>query len=282
MTQNEALIDSFRLGMAEAIAWWGLPGLAALTGFCSLILLGNWLRGELRHWLNNPEAANQILAPQMLWAGIAGCLAFGLTSLAEQGAYRPTVWQTMAMGFWSATLLLAALIDLRSRLLPDRMTLALALLGLGLAIQGQFVALDQALLGGVLGYAMPWITNQWATRSGTSLKSSTPDSAASDCAAIGRGDMAFLGGIGVWLGPLGVIWVLLTSSLLLLLGLGIWRLFLIGSASKTRPGPAAVPGLPMGPAIAACAWLGPASLMQWPSGLDWVAIVADFVADFAA
>ena len=276
MTQNEALIDSFRSVIAEAIAWWGLPGLAAVTGFFSLILLGKWQRGELRHWLQNPEAADQVLGSQVLWAGLAGCLAFGLARLAEEGAHQPNVWQTMAMGFWSATLLLAALIDLRSRLLPDRMTLALAVLGLGLAIPGQFVGLDQAILGGLLGYGLPWVTNQWARRSGRRQRSS-----ASDSSAIGRGDMALLGGIGVWLGPSGVIWVLLTSSVLLLFGLAIWRLFLIGRAAKTRsdlPSPPGSAGLPMGPAIAACAWLGPASLMQWPSGLDWVAIVADFAA----
>lgn len=273
VTLNEALIESFRSVMAEAIAWWGLPGLAAVTGVCSLILLSGWLRGELHHWLRNHAVADQILAPGILWAGLGGCLAFGLVSLAEQGAHQPTVWQAMAMGFWSAALLLAALIDLRSRLLPDRMTLALALLGLGLAIQGQFVPLDQALLGGVLGYAIPWITNQWARRSGRGHASQTSDSP-----AIGRGDMALLGGIGVWLGPSGVIWVLLTSSVLLLLGLGVWRLLPTGRVPNTRSGLPGPPGLPMGPAIAACAWLGPVSFVQWPGGFDWVAIVADFAA----
>jgi prepilin signal peptidase PulO-like enzyme (type II secretory pathway) len=273
VTLNEALIESSRSVMAEAIAWCGLPGLAAATGACSLILLSGWLRGELRHWLSKPEAADQVLAPRVLWAGLGGGLAFGLVSLAEQGAHQPTVWQTMAMGFWSAALLLAALIDLRSRLLPDRMTLALALLGLGLAIQGQFVALDQALLGGVLGYAVPWLTNQWATRSGRGHASQAADSP-----AIGRGDMALLGGVGVWLGPSGVIWVLLTSSVLLLLGLGVWRLWQTGRAPRTRSDLPGLPGLPMGPAIAACAWLGPVSLVQWPAGFDWVAIMADFAA----
>jgi prepilin signal peptidase PulO-like enzyme (type II secretory pathway) len=273
VTLNEALIEPFRSVMAEAIAWWGLPGLAAATSICSLILLNNWLRGELHHWLENREAADRILAPQALWAGLAGCLAFGLVSLAEQGAHQPSVWQTMAMGFWSAVLLLAALIDLRSRLLPDRMTLTLTLLGLGLAIQGQFVGLEQAIIGGLLGYAIPWATNRWATRSGRAHRSE-----ASDSPAIGRGDMALLGGIGVWLGPSGVIWVLLASSVLLLLGLGVWRLFLIGRAPKTRSGLPGSQGLPMGPAIAACAWLGPVSFVQWPGGLDWVVIVADFAA----
>jgi prepilin signal peptidase PulO-like enzyme (type II secretory pathway) len=273
VTSNEVLIESFRSVMAEAIAWWGLPGLAAATSVCSLILLSSWLRGELHHWLHNPEVADQILAPRILWAGLSGCLAFGLVSLAEQGVHQPTIWQTMAMGFWSSALLLAALIDLRSRLLPDRMTLALALLGLGLAIRGQFVALDQALVGGVLGYAIPWITNLWATRSGRGHASK-----ASDSPAIGRGDMALLGGIGVWLGPSGVIWVLLTSSVLLLLSVGVWRLLPTSQTPKTRSGLPSPRGLPMGPAIASCAWLGPVGLVQWPDGFDWVAIVADFAA----
>lgn len=273
MTQNEVLIESFRSVVAEAIAWWGLPGWAAGTSVCSLILLSSWLRGELHHWLHNAQLVDRILAPRFFWAGLSGCLAFGLARLAEHAAHQPTIWQVMAMGFWSTALLLAALIDLRSRLLPDRMTLVLALFGLGLAIRGHFVTLDQALIGGVLGYAIPWITNQWATRPGR-----TPSSQASDSPAIGRGDMALLGGIGIWLGPSGVIWVLLTSSVLLLLCVGVWRLLPTGRAPKTKSDAPGEPGLPMGPAIAVCAWLGPVGFVQWPGGLDWVAIVADFAA----
>ena len=203
MTPNDTQGEPFRLVVTEVTAavvdGWGLPALAATAGVCSLIMLSSWLRRELRHWLENPKAADQILVPQVLWACLAGSLAFGLVTVAQQGVHPLTVWQTLAMGFWSASLLLAALIDLRSRLLPDRMTLALALFGLALA-----------------------------------------------------------------------------SSVLLLLGLATWRVLVL---LMTRRSPRTTSGLlmlPMGPAIAACAWIGPASLLQWPAGLDWVAIVADF------
>ncbi|MGA1664392.1 MAG: prepilin peptidase [Burkholderiaceae bacterium] len=275
MTPNDTQGEPFRLVVTEVTAavvdGWGLPALAAAAGVCSLIMLSSWLRRELRHWLENPKAADQILAPQVLWACLAGSLAFGLVTVAQQGVHPLTVWQTLAMGFWSASLLLAALIDLRSRLLPDRMTLALALFGLALASQNQFVPLDQALLGGLLGYAIPWATNRWAVRSGRGHGPQAPEPT-----AIGRGDMALLGGVGVWLGPSGVIWVLLASSVLLLLGLAAWRVLVLLMRRRSPRATSGLPMLPMGPAIAACAWIGPASLLQWPAGLDWVAIVADF------
>jgi prepilin signal peptidase PulO-like enzyme (type II secretory pathway) len=277
VTPTDTQGEPFRLVVTEVtatvVAGWGLPALAATAGVCSLIMLGSWLRGELRHWLENPKAADQILVPQVLWACLAGSLAFGLVTLAQRGVHPLTVWQTLAMGFWSASLLLAALIDLRSRLLPDRMTLALALFGLALASQNQFVPLDQALLGGLLGYAIPCATNRWAVRSGRTHGPQAPEPT-----AIGRGDMALLGGVGVWLGPSGVIWVLLASSVLLLVGLATWRVLVLLMRRRSPRTTSGLPMLPMGPAIAACAWIGPASLLQWPAGLDWVAIVADFAA----
>ncbi len=263
-SQAEEPIALLRSAVAEARDDWGLAVLAALTAAISLLLLTSWLQKELLHWLQDARATHQIMAPRVLWAALSGCLGLALETFAEIGPHRPTPWQAMAMGFWSAALLLAALIDLRCRLLPDRMTLTIAILGLGLAGWGQFVRLDQALLGGLLGYAIPWMTNRWATRSGRMKAAAT--------AAIGRGDMALLGGVGLWLGASGVIGVLLASSLLLLLTAGVQGLMNI----RRRLSP---PGsLPMGPAIAACAWLGPANLVQWPGHMGWLSIVADFSA----
>jgi len=260
-SQTEEAIGLIRSAMTQAADGWGLAGLAAFTAAVSLLLLASWLRKELLRWLQDARATQQILAPRVLWAALSGCLGLALEIFAELGPRQPTPWQAMAMGFWSATLLLAALIDLRSRLLPDRMTLTLAILGLGLAGCGQFVRLDQALLGGLLGYAIPWMTNRWATRSGRMGP-----------AAIGRGDMALLGGIGLWLGASGVIGVLLASSLLLLVTAGVQGLMNV----RRRLSPP--DSLPMGPAIAACAWLGPASLVQWPGHMGWLSVVADFSA----
>ena len=247
--------------MTGAADDWGLALLAALTAATSLLLLTRWLQKELLYWLQDTRVTHQVRAPRALWATLSGCLGLALETLAELGPHRPTLWQAMAMGAWSATLLLAAVIDLRCRLLPDRMTLTLAMMGFGLAVSAQFVRLDQALLGGLLGYAIPWMTNRWAGRSGRM-----------ESAAIGRGDMALLGGVGLWLGASGVIGVLLASSLLLLVTAGVQGV--INLRRRLAP-----PGsLPMGPAIAACAWLGPASLVQWPGHMGWLSIVADFSA----
>jgi prepilin signal peptidase PulO-like enzyme (type II secretory pathway) len=248
-----------------ATQWISLPGLAALSGLLGLVLLSRWLAPEIRHWLDAPP--RPILAPTGLWALLSAGLSLVLVAAAQQGPVMPTVWQAVAMGVWSASLLLAAVIDLRARLLPDRMTWLLSLVGLVLAGFGQFISLGEALVGGLLGYAIPWATNSWAIRY-RGVKSM----------AIGRGDMALLAAIGLWLGPTGLAWVLFASSLLLLLVVAGFELF-----SRLRPAYPRTKGhrltaLPMGPAIAVCAWLGPAGLLHESNLIDWLSIVADFAA----
>lgn len=242
---------------AVVIEWIGLPGLAALSGLLFLIGLRRWLEPEIRHWLEAPPEV--VFAPTRLWALLSALLSLVLVMVAALGSVVPTIWQALAMGVWSASLLLAAVVDLRSRLLPDRMTWLLGLIGLVLAGFGQFISIGEALVGGLLGYAIPWATNHWAIRyrGVTSV-------------AIGRGDMALLAAIGLWLGPTGLAWVLFASSLLLLLAAAVQ-----GLLSRQSPG---LLGLPMGPAIALCAWLGPACLLLEPTLVDWLAIVADFAA----
>ncbi|QGN53933.1 A24 family peptidase [Novosphingobium sp. Gsoil 351] len=129
-------------------------------------------------------------------------------------------------------LLLLGLLDLRHLWLPDRLVLLLAATGLvfsGLAAVRHPVLLAGPLLGAVLGFGILWLAatlyRGWRGREG-----------------LGAGDPKLLGGIGLWLGPLGVVETLLAASLL--------GLIAVAGLMLTRRAPAADTALPLGTLLA--------------------------------
>jgi leader peptidase (prepilin peptidase)/N-methyltransferase len=131
------------------------------------------------------------------------------------------------MGFcW--TLLILALIDLDTQLLPDDLTLPLLWGGLILNLFGTFAPLSHAVLGAVAGYLVLW-TVFWAFKLLTGKE------------GMGYGDFKLLAALGAWLGWTMLPVIILLSSLVgALVGIG---LILFARHDRQKP-------IPFGPYLA--------------------------------
>ncbi|MDE2562218.1 MAG: prepilin peptidase [Sphingomonadales bacterium] len=135
-------------------------------------------------------------------------------------------------------LLLLAMLDLRHMWLPMRLVGALAATGLAIVLAlgwlGEIAArITVALIGGSLGWGLLALVAFIYRRS-----------RGQD--GMGRGDPPLLGAIGIWLGPLGVVEVLLGASLA-----GILAAAALMALKRDVRGDTA---LPLGTCIAAAAW----------------------------
>jgi leader peptidase (prepilin peptidase) / N-methyltransferase len=141
----------------------------------------------------------------------------------------PASWLAAVLGWW---LLALALIDLRSWLLPDVLTLPLIGAGLAVAAAGLLpgVTLGDAGLGAGAGYlalaGVGWIYRRLRGREG-----------------LGMGDAKLLAAAGAWLGAAWLPWVLLLAALL---GLGF-------ALVRSRPIRAET-AVPFGPPLALAFW----------------------------
>lgn len=147
----------------------------------------------------------------------------------------------MVMG-WQ--LLLLALLDLRHLWLPRVLVGWLAASGLVLVVARTWrvASLDPvlaSLTGGALGYILLWGIARFY------LKARGRD-------GMGAGDPPLLGALGLWLGPLGVVEVMLGASIL-----GIVAAIVLLAGRRTI---AADTPLPLGTCLAATAW--PLFLLQ--------------------
>ena len=193
----------------------------ARLGARDLVPLWSWLarRGRCRH-CGAPIGAFYPLVE--LAAAVLGGTSLGLLD-------PPTAWLAALLGWW---LLALALIDLRSWLLPDVLTLPLIAAGLAAAAAGLLpdATLTEAGLGAGAGYlalaAVGWVYRRWRDRDG-----------------LGLGDAKLLAAAGAWLGIERLPWVLLVAALL---GLGL---------ALTRPQPVrAETPVPFGPPLALAFW----------------------------
>jgi leader peptidase (prepilin peptidase)/N-methyltransferase len=109
------------------------------------------------------------------------------------------------------TLLYLARIDLRTFLLPNRITYSL--IGSGLAINTftpfALVEANSAWLGALLGYGLLFLINQAYKR----IRRHD---------GIGMGDAKLLAGLGAWLGTESVAFILMTASLFGIVGGALW------------------------------------------------------------
>lgn len=147
------------------------------------------LRGKCRHCgvrisglypgLEAVTAALSVLTVATLGLGWAAAAALLL------------VWALLALTW----------IDAREQLLPDAITLPLLWLGLLVNIAGTFVALEDAVLGAVLGYGVLWAI-YWVFKWLTGKE------------GMGHGDFKLLAALGAWMGWAAVPWVVFVGALL--------------------------------------------------------------------
>lgn len=179
---------------------------------------------------------------------------YPLVELASGLLFAGFAWQDGLSGWWlvaslfSVTLLTLALIDARTQLLPDDLTLPLLWAGLLYNLWSGRVPLADAVMGAVLGYLALWSV-YWLFKLVTGKE------------GMGYGDFKLLAALGAWLG-----WMLLPLVILLSSVLGAVFGILLLLLSKHEKGQT----MPFGPYLALAGWCafvwGPA-IMQWYLGV---------------
>jgi len=160
----------------------------------------------------DPAAKDAPLTRQQLYAAVAAApglaLALGLASLAATllllGQLGLTPAALVLLAFCQLLLCLA-LIDQRTRLLPDALTLPGVWAGLLVQLHPDLrtIGAEQAIAGAALGYLLPWGVGSAYVLLGRP-------------APIGGGDLKLSAMLGAWLGSGGVLLVWLVAPLALL------------------------------------------------------------------
>jgi len=109
-------------------------------------------------------------------------------------------WQGFGAALLSCYLVALSGIDLRTRLLPDQLTLPLMWLGLIGSLDNLYMPAKPALLGAIAGYVSLWLV-WWLFKQVTGKE------------GMGRGDFKLLAALGAWVGLSGVLPIILVSSL---------------------------------------------------------------------
>jgi leader peptidase (prepilin peptidase)/N-methyltransferase len=161
-------------------------------------------------------------------------LRFGAT--AEGGVALLVTWALVALTG----------IDLRTQLLPDQITLPLLWLGLIAAVNDLFLSPTAAIAGAAAGYLSLWSV-YWLFKLLTGKE------------GMGYGDFKLLGALGAFCGVMGLLPIILLSSLIGAVVGGTW----LAVRGRDRATP-----IPFGPFLAAAGWVqfvyGDRILALWP------------------
>jgi len=141
--------------------------------------------------------------PAHVWGESAGGLICASSFL-----LLPVVQATAVAGL-GLVLLASAVVDAKSQRLPNRLTLAVAVTAIGLAL---IKSMDQLFIGLCSG-AVAFLVLDGVRRAFLRLRGRP---------ALGFGDVKLVGALGLWLG-LGTPWAIMTAAILGLVGLAIIR-----------------------------------------------------------
>ena len=142
-------------------------------------------------------------------------------------------WQGFGAMVFTWFLVALSGIDLRTRLLPDQLTLSLMWLGLIASLDRLFIDPKPALLGAIAGYVSLWSV-WWLFKQLTGKE------------GMGHGDFKLLAAIGAWVGLKGILPVILLSSVVGAVIGSIW----LAAKGRDRATP-----IPFGPYRAIAGWL---------------------------
>ena len=143
-------------------------------------------------------------------------------------------WQVLAALLFTWTLITLALIDAKTMLLPDNLTLPLMWLGIAVNYNGLFVDLQSSVLGAMIGYMSLWTLFQV-------FKLVTGKE------GMGYGDFKILAAIGAWGGWQILPFTIFTASMLGAV-IGILMIFAKGQ-KESQP-------IPFGPWLALAGFIG--------------------------
>jgi leader peptidase (prepilin peptidase)/N-methyltransferase len=142
-------------------------------------------------------------------------------------------WRGFGAMVLTGFLVALAGIDLRTKLLPDQLTLPLMWLGMVASIENLYVGQKAALLGAMVGYLSLWSV-YWVFKQLTGKE------------GMGHGDFKLLAALGAWTGLAGVLPTILLSSLVGAVVGSIW----LAARGRDRATP-----IPFGPFLAMAGWL---------------------------
>jgi leader peptidase (prepilin peptidase)/N-methyltransferase len=187
------------------------------------IPLFSWLalRGKCRHCKATISPQYPIVELLTALLAVASVWRFGFG------------WQGFGAALLSCYLVALSGIDLRTRLLPDQLTLPLMWLGLIGSLDNLYMPAKPALLGAIAGYVSLWLV-WWLFKQITGKE------------GMGRGDFKLLAALGAWVGLNGVLPIILISSLV-----GA----VVGSAWLAMRGRDRATPIPFGPYLAIAGWI---------------------------
>lgn len=162
------------------LAWWeNLPLISYLI-----------LRGKCRSCKTTISAQYPLVEALTGGLFILSSLAFGAT------------WMTLAAWAFCALIVAAAVIDLRTTLLPDSLVYPLLWLGLAVSALGLAGAVPptQAIFGALAGYLSLWSV-YWLFKLITGKE------------GMGYGDFKLLAALGAWCGPEAILSIVLVSTI---------------------------------------------------------------------
>ena len=142
-------------------------------------------------------------------------------------------WQGFGAIVLTCFLIALAGIDLRTRLLPDQLTLPLLWLGLIASVENLYMGPKAALLGAMAGYLSLWSV-YWVFKQLTGKE------------GMGHGDFKLLAALGAWVGLQGILPTVLLSSLVGAIIGSIW----LAAKGRDRATP-----IPFGPYLAIAGWV---------------------------
>ncbi len=142
-------------------------------------------------------------------------------------------WQGFGAIVLSCFLVALSGIDLRTRLLPDQLTLPLMWLGLLGSMDNLYMPAKPALIGAALGYVSLWSV-WWLFKQLTGKE------------GMGHGDFKLLAALGAWCGWQGILPIVLISSLVGAVIGSIW----LAAKGRDRATP-----IPFGPYLAIAGWI---------------------------
>lgn len=195
---------------------------ARLSWYENVPLFG-WLalRGKCRH-CGHPISAQYPLVELLTCLLTVACVwRFGFG------------WQGFGAILLTCFLIALSGIDLRTRLLPDQLTLPLMWLGLVGSMDNLYLPAKPALIGAALGYVSLWSV-WWLFKQLTGKE------------GMGHGDFKLLAALGAWCGWQGILPIVLLSSLV-----GA----VIGSAWLAAKGRDRATPIPFGPYLAIAGWI---------------------------